>query len=67
MYEKMIPGDFKGSREQALQLLERISFEHVASTPYDDDEHWFAVSPFDLKRYHFAASIGCNPCFIEAE
>ncbi len=42
------PGDLR-------RMLAEVTFEHKASTHYDDDEYWLARSPFDHNFYVFAA------------
>lgn len=42
-------------RDDLKRKLASISFEHKASTPYDDDEYWLAQCPFNNLWYVFAS------------
>jgi hypothetical protein len=41
--------------DELQRKLAAVFFEHKASNPYDDDEHWLARSPFDAKFYVFSS------------
>ncbi|MFZ0960356.1 MAG: hypothetical protein WAO35_05585 [Terriglobia bacterium] len=48
------------SPDELRRKLAKVSFEHKASTPYDDDEYWLAQGPFDGKFYVFASMPGAG-------
>jgi hypothetical protein len=46
------------SDEEVLAKIADIHFDYKPSTPYDDDTHWGAYSPFDGLYYAFAGGLG---------
>ena len=56
------------SAAELAKALASTRWEHRASTTYDDDEYWMALSPVDNKYYVFAASPFAGwptrPCYI---
>jgi hypothetical protein len=47
-------------REVLGQKIASVSFDHRATTPYDDDEYWMAQSPFNGMWYVFASMPGAG-------